>query len=395
MIVEARGFVLRRNWAIIGVSAIVFAFGVLLTQVGGHDGAVLGLLLAYFGGVCAPLFYWRNAFPRSRPAVIKASASGVQIDDQPEILAEDIIEAKITTRRRDAIVELALRQQPRLVLRMPAAEAKALIDLVGARRTRFRLMASYVKRFLLCFVFLALLSLVNVREPELFLISLPGLALWGALFGWLMGFVRGRVVVGADGFTIRWVFRARFIAFRDVASVQGRQRRGDARTQDTIVMLASGKQLHLHAVEMPNTEDDRGAEGRALLEHLHAAFTRSRQLQDGTIDLPTLVERGTRTDGEWLSGLDALVRGGGSRYRVAAVSADMLVQVATDPSASVESRVGASAALVRMDDETLRTRVRITAEACAAPALRDTLLALADARDEYTTEAALAKVARR
>jgi hypothetical protein len=319
----------------------------------------------------------------------------VQVDQAPEIRAEDIIEARIITRRRDAIVDLAVRDQPPLVLRMPSAEAKTLVDLVGARRTRFRLIASYGKRFLVCFGLCALLGLVNVREPELFLVALPGLALWGAIFGWLMGFVRGRLVVGADGFTVRWVFRSRFIAFRDVASVQGRPRRGDARTQDTIVTLASGKRLHLHAVEMPNTEDDRGAEGRALLEHVHASFVKSRQLQDGSIDLPTLVERGTRTDGEWLSGLDALVRGGGSRYRVAAVSADMLVQVATDPSASVESRVGASAALVRMEDEALRTRVRVAAEACASPALRDTLLALADARDEFTTEAALAKVARR
>ncbi len=123
MIVEERGFVLRRNWALIGVSAIVFAFGVLLTQASGHDGPILGLLLAYFGGVCAPLFYWRNAFPHARPAVIRASASGAQLDHQPEILAEDVIEATIITRRRDAVVELAVRDQPRLVLRMPMAEA--------------------------------------------------------------------------------------------------------------------------------------------------------------------------------------------------------------------------------------------------------------------------------
>lgn len=395
MIVEERGFVLRRNWAIIAVSATVFAFGVLLAELGAHDSSVLGLLLAYFGGVCAPLFYWRNAFPHARPALIRASAAGVQVDQAPEIRAEDIIEARIITRRRDAIVDLAVRDQAPLVLRMPGAEAKALVDLVGARRTRFRLIASYGKRFLVCFGLCALLSLVNVRGPELFVIALPGLALWAAIFAWLLGFLRGRLVVGADGFTVRWAFRSRFIAFRDVASVQGRPRRGGARTPDTLVNLASGKRVLLHAVEMPNTEDDRGAEGRALLEHVHAAFVKSRQLQDGSIDLPTLVERGTRTDGEWLSGLDALVRGGGSRYRVAAVSADMLVQVATDPSASVESRVGASAALVRMEDEALRTRVRVAAEGCASPALRDTLLALADARDESTTEAALAKVARR
>ena len=240
MIVEERGFVLRRNWAILAVSAIVFAFGVLLAELGAHDSVVLGLLLAYFGGVCAPLFYWRNAFPHARPAMIRASAAGVQVDQAPEIRAEDIIEARIITRRGDAIVDLAVRDQPPLVLRMPTAEAKALVDLVGVRRTRFRLIASYGKRFLVCFGLCALLSLVNVRGPELFVIALPGLALWGAIFAWLLGFLRGRLVVGADGFTVRWAFRSRFIAFRDVVSVQGRPRRGDARTPDTIVTLASG-----------------------------------------------------------------------------------------------------------------------------------------------------------
>ena len=209
MIVEERGFVLRRNWTLIAVSAIVFVFGVVLAKLGTHDSAVLGLLLAYFGGVCAPLFYWRNAFPHARPALIRASAAGVQVDQAPEIPAEDIVEARIITRRRDAIVDLAVRDQPPLVLRMPSVEAKTLVDLVGARRTRFRLIASYGKRFLICFGLFALLSLVNVRQPELFVIALPGLALWGAIFGWLMGFVRGRLVVGADGFTVRWAFRSR------------------------------------------------------------------------------------------------------------------------------------------------------------------------------------------
>ena len=108
------------------------------------------------------------------------------------------------------------------------------------------------------------------------------------------------------------------------------------------------------------------------------------------IDVPALVQRGNRSTTEWLSGIDALVRGGGSRYRVAAVSSDMLCDLACDPSAAVESRVGAAAALIRMGDNSLRVRVRIAAEACAASDLRDTLLALAEAHDDESTERALA-----
>ncbi len=395
MIVEERGFVLRRNWIPVVVSVIALSVGLILAQLGREVG-VLGWLLVYFGGVCAPLFLWRNAFPRARAVVIRASASGVFIDDDPEIRAEDILEAKIVTRRDDAIVELAVRERKRLALRMPVHDAKALVDLVGARRTRFRLIASYGKRFLVSFGLFALLQLwAALDQPLTFLFALPGLAMWSAFVAWLVGFVRGRVVVGADGFTIRWALRGRFIAFRDVATVKARPRRGDPRVPDTVVALGSGKKLRLRAVEMPNSEEERGAESRALFGHVNEAFLQSGRLQDGSVDLPALVERGTRSDGEWLSALDALVRGGGSRYRVAAVSAEMLVQVATDPRATVESRVGASAALVRMGDEALRTRVRVAAEGCAAPELRDTLLALADARDEFSAEAALARVVRR
>jgi hypothetical protein len=46
--------------------------------------------------------------------------------------------------------------------------------------------------------------------------------------------------------------------------------------------------------------------------------------------------------------------------------------------------------LIRTGDDSLRTRVRVAAEACAESELRDTLLALSEARDDETTERALA-----
>ena len=393
MIVEARGFVLRRNWIPVAVSGGLAAVGLLVAQSKAPE-AIIGWLMAYFGIVFGPLLFLRNAFPRARPVTVRATAAGVTVDAE-EIATEDILEAKLVNRRSDAIVTLAVRGKKSLALRMDIRDARAMVDVLGARRTRFRLVVPFGKRFLAFVGLFAGATFFVVDDHALWVMALPGLLLWAALAAVLAGFLRGRLVVGADGFTVRWAFRERFVAFRDVATVQGKDRFGDAGTKDTLVQLASGKKVRLRALEVPNTEEDRGAESRALLGHVSDAFRRSRELQDGTVDLPTLVERGTRSPGEWLSGLDALVRGGGSRYRVAAVSAEMLAQVVGDPSATVESRVGASAALVRMDDEALRTRVRVAAEGCAASELRDTLLALADARDDVAAEAALAKVARR
>jgi hypothetical protein len=202
-------------------------------------------------------------------------------------------------------------------------------------------------------------------------------------------FVRGRLVVGADGFTRRWLFWERFVAFRDVTSVAGVMRLGDSRVQDTSVLLDSGKRLRLRTVEAPNTEGERGAESAAMLAHVTEAFERSARLVEGSLDVPTLVERGSRTAREWLLGIDALVRGGGSRYRVAAISPDMLANLTHDPRANPEARVGAAAALIRIGDEALRTRVRVAAEGCAEPEVRGALLALADARDDEAVEGAL------
>ena len=73
----------------------------------------------------------------------------------------------------------------------------------------------------------------------------------------------------------------------------------------------------------------------------------------------------------------------------------MLSEVVTDPRAAVESRVGAAAALIRMGDDSLRARLRVAAEASAESDLRDTLLALSDARDDETAERALGLLRRR
>jgi hypothetical protein len=353
-----------------------------------------GYLAIWFGGILGPTVYLRNAFPRALPTTFHATAGGITIDGQSEVRAEDILEAKVVGRRGDAIVELALRGNETLALRTSPQDAKALVDLLGARRTRFRLVVSYGKRFLASFSLLASLSALMFPGIAGWLVGLPSCVFVALPIAWLLGFVRGRLVVGADGFTTRWLLRERFVAFRDVAAVRAAPRFGDRRTVNTLVELTSGGKARFRTVEAPNTEEDRGAESRAMLSHLKEAFERSAQLQDGSINVPSLVERGSQTAREWLSGLDALVRGGGSRYRVAAVSAEMLSDLAGDPGATTESRVGAAAALVRMDDEQLRKRVRVAAEGCADSELRDTLLALSDARDDESAEAALASLRR-
>ena len=395
---------LRRNWlAVLGCVA-VFVVGVVIAQGGspyGYQGP-LGYLVAWFGLMFGPVFIARNAFPRARPCTFRATQAGLTLAGLGEVASEDILEIKIVPRPVAlALVELTFRGPgpKKLTLRTAEHDARALLALFGVRRTRFRLMVPYWKRFLGSFLaldaLLALSSLFGSGNIETLLVALPGCAVYAALITWLIGYVRGSVVVGADGFTTRWLFRERFTAFRDVAAVRGETRIGIGGASDTMVDLASGRKIRLRTVEAPNNEQERGTEARAMLAHMQEAFTRSSRLVEASVDVPALVQRGERTASEWLSGIDALVRGGGSRYRVAAVSSEMLSELASDPRAPVETRVGAAAALIRMGDDSLRARVRVAAEACAESDLRDTLLALSDARDDETAEKALGLLRRR
>lgn len=391
---------LRRNWLPVLACGVLAVGGILAAQLG-LPGLVIGpvaYFVAFFGLMFAPIFIVRNAFPRAIPVAFRATEAGLSLAGAgmgKDVKSEDILEAKVTPRRGpDAIVELALRGGRRVTLRAGAREARALLDLFGARRTRFRLMMPFGKRFLAAFVpFVAIVMLLDSAHLGAgnWILALPGCAFYAAIVAWLLGFLRGRLVIGADGFTTKRVFREQFTPFRDVVGVSGRPRFLGGGVEDTIVELKWGAKLRLRTVEAPNTEEERGTESRAMLTHMYEAFTRSTRLADGGVDVPALVRRGARSATEWLSGIDALVRGGGgSRYRVAAVSNDMLADVACDPSAAAESRVGAAAALIRMGDESQRVRVRVAAEACAASSLRDTLLALSEAHDDETTARALA-----
>lgn len=394
MTVEAPAFLLRRNWIPVVACGALVVVGLLVTRIG-TPSSLFGYLAAWFGVMFGPTLFLRNAFPTAKPTTVRATATSVSVDGYAEVRSEDILEAKIIPRWRDAVVDLALRDRETLSLRMAVSDAKALVDLLGARRTRFRLIVPYGTRLFASFaLFASVAFLLGRGDAQAWIFALPGCFVCALPIAWLVGFLRGRLVVGADGFTTRWLFRDRFVAYRDVAAVGGKLRFGGSGTADTLVELTSGRKVRLRTVEAPNTEEERGAESRAMLAHVREAFERSARLQDASVDVPSLVERGSRSAREWLSGLDALVRGGGSRYRVAAVSAEMLSDLARDPSATIESRIGAAAALVRMGDEELRTRVRVAAEGCAESELRDTLLALSDARDDASAEAALASLRR-
>jgi hypothetical protein len=396
-VLEGRAHVLRRNWIFPGVGAasvLAMALGALKHQ----PSAILGWFAAAYLGAFGLLTLSRNALRLRRRVTYRASSVELVLSDRPAIPAADILEAKTIPRpgRIDEVdVDLMVRGRGSVTLRTSEAEASQILDVlrvgVGQRRASFTTIVPFAKRFLPVFAFgVALAFLMQLAEGVLtwfslvftpFYVALPCLAVAA-----LIGLWPGKVVVGADGFTVRWV-RRRFVPFDAVRSVEGGASAGGVATD---VRLNDGRSLRLVALDTPDTEADRGASGRALLRHLSAAFRRHRMVAT-TAEATMQLQRGQRTARDWLAGLDALVpgRGGGAGYRTAALSPDLLTDVTSSQDGAADVRVGAAAALVRIGGADNRATVRIAAEACAEPEARAALLGLAEAETDEQVEAAL------
>lgn len=240
----------------------------------------------------------------------------------------------------------------------------------------FALQTSHAKRWLGSFLFLLGLVTCLVATlrrafppPGIALIFLVESAALALPLAWVAGLVRQKLVVGADGFTVRWLWQQRYVPFRDVTTIW--------HADPTYVKRGSGETLALQVAD---------EEGAALYTELLDAFVRSH----GTAEVGPRLRRGARSTRDWLRALDELARGG---YRSAALTPDTLLAALEDPEPDV--RLGAAMALVRLGDRAHRARIRVAADSCAQPEARRALLRIAAAETDREVEAALAPSARR
>jgi hypothetical protein len=397
---------LRRNWIIPAVSALAFIAGI--SMLGDNDFAPLGVLLMWLGGWIAPITLARNAFQLSSKTIVEATSRELRVAGAAPIPVEDIKEARVVQRGKDAselVVELKLSAFKTIALRMPAGDADHLVNVLGVapgqRRASFTLVVPFGSRFLVSLLtiglpwFLYLLATVHGELlPVFFLAPLFILPVCLALAA-LAGFLRGKVTVGADGFTTHWYGRKKHHRFAEVESIRRRTKGMAGMIVDTIVRFGKKKKdLKLAVLDAPDTHQQRGAESRSLADTMEGAFDRWKKAP-AIAEVGAHLGRGTRSAKEWLAGIDTLVRGGGNNYRIAAMTPEILVEVAKGTESPHDARIGAAAALLRMNDQAHRSTVRIAAEACAEPRTRVALLELVEAEgDEERMAQALARVMR-
>ena len=403
---EVKARVLRRNWVVPMIAGALALVGVAYEHLA-HPAGPLGYFVTFLALVFAALALTRNAFPRSRLATILASRTALVVGTDSAIPAAEIAEAKIIPARNgEATVLLTIQGRGSLALRMPQQEAAKMLGVLGIsageRRTTFALVLPLRTRFLWPLLVLGIpwLLFVAASSPNpvaAALVSLVVSVVPGCLIlAMVAGLLRGRLVIGADGFSVRWFGRERFFAFADVTAAEEVQSflAFNAYTPaDTMVELRSGRTIRLRAPNAPVTQSEGGAEARALYDHFAKSLERARRRPVEVQNVAALLAVGSRSSTAWLAHLDELVHGGGARYRVAAPSPDLLAAIAGDASSPADTRIGAATALARLDDEG-RKAVRIAADACAEPKLRASLVSLSEAHSDQEFTELLSEAAR-
>ncbi len=396
---EARGVVLRgRRW-LLGMWAVLQGSGLAVLL--GHflDWNALGWVLV--GGVLcmvAPIlvtvYAWSaRKWPERAPVRLLADQSGLRVDGsfigRQSLLAGYVLAtpepaARLIRRgRRHASIDLELPTQ---------SDAVQLVEALGLGVTRgtARFHAVYggtVRRFLLLFcamfAYLLLFSLAMSVVDQFTGRGLPPAAI--ALFWTVLGLLpllgqlvfRTDIDVGADGI---WLSRGnQFLRYAELLQVTALDR-------DLLLVKKSGERIRLGFGGSVRQEEA----SAACMQRIQGARTAC--ASDGTAVSPeALLSPAGRSPGEWLDALRVV-----ADYRSSAVPDDTLWRIVEDANAAAPTRAGAAVALAHGLDAEARQRLRVAAQACAAPRLRVAFELVAEEVevDEARLETALERVAK-
>lgn len=300
----------------------------------------------------APLAALRHGvvLPESEGTVLRLEASGQTFD----LAFADAAAAE------HALAELGL-DATHAVARFPVLAR----DVAVFRRRLTRVIGGLVLGILLA------LGGAALHSVALFLgCLLPAIALSLSLL------VPTTVVVGTDGLTLRRLGRAEFIGFDGLSHAEVAEGPWTMGSETVVVRLVGKDGAPRHEIlvdqrkEGPYTEALRQeivARAQGLASRIDAAIA-ARGVGATALDRG-LLARGTEAPRAWVRSLAAL-RGRLPTFRAATPPDDEgLLTLLEDPSAAAHARLGAAIALAPRDGSA-RARVRVAAQATAAPALR-------------------------
>ena len=232
--------------------------------------------------------------------------------------------------------------------------------------------------------------LLRSTESRALAVAMGLVAILG--YAWLA--TRVFLRVGADGLVVRSPLRrARFLAHDAIESV-----RNDGSA--IVVAPRSGLGIVLQVPGIPSGEEPeqraqderRTDEAIAIVRRVQQARRAHREHRASAESLVAVLARGDRSAREWLDELRRVGEGAAGTFRTMGASRAQLFAVVESTTARARDRLAALVALRTRLGEDEMPRVRVAAERCAEPALRERMIRVADAASDEALERELAEM---
>lgn len=371
--------VLERNRVLAFVLSFLLVAS-LIMQVASLDAGVWllmssSLALGAAGGLSFGVWFGNFGGPKRIRRVI-ASRDGVSVDGQPLVRPSQIKSARFVPGRKGPMVTVSGEYGLPLFLAQVADQAEGLRFLhaighdAGSRKDRFR--AQLVAKTWQLFAFTqAYLAGVTAVSLPLMMLVHPSKAVimlmtWLGMVPLLYVLLRGVTVeIGVDGVLISRPRRKEWIAFADVRSIEAHE--GSARfvlaDRHVDVAITTNSPIGYIAKQDAVALDSFLFRAREALAAHRATI--------GPRELAETLRRADREKDEWVDALRRL-RDGDAAYRSAPIRDEELWRVVEDPGAPEDARAAAAFVLRRpgQTDASATTRLRVAAQAVAAPRLR-------------------------
>jgi hypothetical protein len=189
--------------------------------------------------------------------------------------------------------------------------------------------------------------------------------------------------VGADGIAVRHAFAKRaFVSHEDIRKVA-------AEGAEVVVTRKSGQRMAFAVQRQVGKkqldEVCRQAESIAWrieqARHAHAA------LAGEAPQAALALDRGEKTVREWIAQLRRVGQGASATFRDVGLTREQLLRVVESTSAAARERLAAVVALREGLSEEEKPRIRVAADRCAEPAMRERMVRVAFAPDEEMIDA--------
>jgi len=215
----------------------------------------------------------------------------------------------------------------------------------------------------------------------IFIAALIGLA---TLIPLLIYAQRINVRVGADGIVVRDGFaKRRFISHADIASVS-------ATGQTVWIGLKSGEKLQFDVgtrTKNATQSAELEVQGRSIAWRIEKARQAYQALAGEAPQAALALDRGGKTVREWVDQLRRVGQGANATFRDVGLTREQLLAVVESTSAAAKERLAAVVALREGLTEEEKPRIRVAADRCVEPAMRERMVRVAFAPDEELIEA--------